>query len=146
MTSLRIDTAVQPASYIRLLLYAGLMSVMLILAWFASLAWWQYLLILMVSVGIVIYLRVSRPALSHLSQPPLSQRADKDWQLLIQTGRGDELWQARLLSIHHYQWVIHFEFDVIEPYQRSLPATIFRDQVSRDEWRELSVLASMMNH
>ena len=143
VTSLRIDTAIKPVSYLRLLMYIGLASAMIVLAWFAALVFWQYLLVLVVSVMVAIYLALSRPILLHISQPPLSQRADKGWQLLIRTGRGDELWQVQLVAVQAYRWTMSFEFNIVEPYRRSLSMTIFRDQVSADQWRELSVLANV---
>ncbi|MGP4120148.1 hypothetical protein ACT3N8_10070 [Psychrobacter aquimaris] len=138
--SLRIDTAIQPASYLRLLLYSGLTAVMVVLAWLASLLLWQYVLILIVTAAVTIYLTLSRPILLHLSQPPLSQRIDQHWQLLLRTGRGDELWLAQLIAVSRYRWAISFEFNVIEPRLRSLSVTIFRDQVSPEQWRELNIL------
>ena len=141
--SLRIDAAIQPTSYLRLLLYSGLTTVMVVLAWLASLWLWQYVLILIVTAAVTIYLTLSRPILLHLSQPPLSQRIDQHWQLLLRTGRGDELWQAQLIAVSGYRWAISFEFNVIEPYQRSLSVTIFRDQVSPEQWRELNILARL---
>ncbi|MBZ1392139.1 hypothetical protein [Psychrobacter pacificensis] len=142
-TALRIDTAIHSTSRLRWLLYVGLTAIMIVLAWLAALAWWQYLLILTVSLAIAGYLFLTRLTLRHLSQPPLDQRMDKQWQLLIQTSRGDELWQAQLLSTHYYQWAINLEFNIVEPYQRPLSITIFRDQVSPEEWRELSILANI---
>ncbi|MGP5202653.1 hypothetical protein ACTXKB_07825 [Psychrobacter aquimaris] len=139
--SLRIDTAIQPASYLRLLLYSGLTAVMVVLAWLASLLLWQYVLILIVTAAVTIYLTLSRPILLHLSQPPLSQRIDQHWQILLRTGRGDELWLAQLIAVSRYRWAISFEFNVIEPRLRSLSVTIFRDQVSPEQWRELNILA-----
>lgn len=143
VTSLRIDTAIKPVSYLRALLYVGLTSVLMILAWFASLALWQYLLILIVSAAVASYLIISRPILLHISQPSLSQRVDKEWQLLIRTGRGDELWQAELVDINRYQWAMSIEFNIVEPYQRSFSTTIFRDQVNSDQWRQLNILANI---
>ncbi|PKH80415.1 hypothetical protein [Psychrobacter sp. 4Bb] len=142
VTSLRIDTAITPASYLRALLYVGLTGVMMILAWFASLTLWQYLLILIVSAAVASYLIISRPILLHISQPSLSQRVDKEWQLLIRTGRGDELWQAELVDINCYKWAMSIEFDIVEPYQRSFSTTIFRDQVNSEQWRQLNILAN----
>lgn len=142
VTSLRIDTAIKPASYLRALLYVGLTGVMMILAWFASLTLWQYLLILIVSAAVASYLIISRPILLHISQPSLSQRVDKEWQLLIRTGRGDELWQAELVDINCYKWAMSIEFDIVEPYQRSFSTTIFRDQVNSEQWRQLNILAN----
>lgn len=143
VTSLRIDTAIQPASHLRLLLYIGLTSAMVLLTWLASLALWQYVFILIIAAAVTTYLALSRPILLHLSQPPISQRIDKQWQLLIRTGRGDELWQAKLVAVHGYQWVMNIEFYILEPYQRSLSVTIFRDQVNAKQWRELSILTNV---
>ena len=143
LTSLRIDTAIQPTSYLRLLLYIGLASVMMIIAWFATLMLWQYVLIVIVTVMVIVYLILSRPMPLHMSQPPLSQRTDKGWQLMIRTAHGDELWQAQLVTVHAYRWVMSFEFNIVEPYQRSLSVTVFRDQVSADQWRELRILANV---
>ncbi|MFK3917050.1 hypothetical protein [Psychrobacter sp. NPDC078501] len=142
VTSLRIDTAIKPASYLRALLYVGLTGVMMILAWFASLTLWQDLLILIFSAAVASYLIISRPILLHISQPEFSQRVDKEWQLLIRTGRGDELWQAELIDINCYQWAISIEFNIVEPYQRSFSTTIFRDQVNHEQWRQLNILAN----
>ena len=143
VTSLRIDTAIQPASYLCWLLYVSLAGIMIVLAWLASLALWQYLLIFIASAAVASYLVISRPTILHLSQPPLGQRMDKQWQLLIRTGHGDALWQADLISVNRYQWAMVFEFSIVEPYQRSLSMTIFRDQVSLEQWRELSILANI---
>lgn len=140
---LRIDTAIQPTSYLRVLFYIVLSVVMVVLAWLAALALWQYVLISIVAAAVSIYLILSRPVLLHLSQPPLSQRLDRQWQLLMRTGRGDELWQAQLKAVHRYQWVMSFEFIVIEPYQRPLSVTVFRDQVNSEQWRELNILANV---
>ena len=54
--SLRIDRAIRPASYLRWLLYSGLTAVMVVLAWLASLLLWQYVLILIVTAAVIIYL------------------------------------------------------------------------------------------
>ena len=143
VTSLRIDTAIKPASYLRALLYVSLTGVMMILAWFASLALWQYLLIFIVSAAVASYLIISRPILLHISQPSLSQRVDKEWQLLIRTGRGDELWQAELIDINRYQWAMSIEFNIVEPYQRTFSTTIFRDQVNYEQWRQLNILTNI---
>lgn len=145
-TSLRIDTAIQPTSYLRLLLYSGLTSAMVILAWFASLALWQSVVLLIVAAAETIYLTLSRPIPLHLSQPPLSQRVDRHWQLLIRTGHGDELWQAQLVAVHGYRWVMSLELVIVEPYKRPLSVTIFRDQVSANEWRELSILTKVISN
>lgn len=142
-TSLRIDTAIQPASYLRVLFYMSLTSAMVILAWLASLNIWQYVVILIVAAAVTGYLILSRPVLLHMSQPPLSQRVDRGWQLMIRTSRGDELWQAQMVDVHNYRWAMIFEFDIVEPYQRSLSMTIFRDQVSAEQWRELNILANI---
>jgi len=142
-TLLRIDTAIQPASYLRVLFYMSLTSAMVILAWLASLNIWQYVVILIVAAAVTGYLILSRPVLLHMSQPPLSQRVDRGWQLMIRTSRGDELWQAQMVDVHNYRWAMIFEFDIVEPYQRSLSRTIFRDQVSAEQWRELNILANI---
>ena len=62
---------------------------------------------------------------------------------MIRTSRGDELWQAQMVDVHNYRWAMIFEFDIVEPYQRSLSMTIFRDQVSAEQWRELNILANI---
>lgn len=142
-TPLRIDTAIQPTSYLRVLLYVGLSAVMVMLAWLTALALWQYVFISIVAAAVSIYLILSRPVLLNLSQPPLSQRLDRQWQLLMRTGRGDELWLAQLKAVHRYQWLMSFEFIVIEPYQRSLSVTVFRDQVNPEQWRKLNILANV---
>lgn len=142
VTSLRIDTAVQPTSYLRLLVYSALAMALVILAMLAPLALWQYVLILVVTAAVTVYLALSRPILLHLSQPPLNHRIDKQWQLLLRTGRGDELWQAQMVAVHGYRWAISIEFLIIEPYSQPLSITIFRDQVSANQWRELSILSN----
>lgn len=144
--TLRIDTAIKPVSSLRALLYVSLSSVLILLAWLAELALFQYVVILVIAVAVASYLMLSRPIVLHLSQPPLDQHANQGWQLLIRSSKGDALWQADLSAIQRYPWVISFEFTIVEPYQRSLSMVIFRDQVSHDQWRELSVLANVMSH
>lgn len=144
-SSLRIDTAIKPNSYLRILLYVSLASLLILLAFFASLSLWQDVLILIMSAAVISWLALSQPILLHLSQPSLSQRVDRDWQILMRTSRGDALWQAQLTTVERYHLLIHFRFIVIEPYQRPLSITIFRDQVHADAWRELNVLATVIN-
>ena len=145
-TSLRIDTPIKPASYLRLLVYILLESVMVILAGLASLGLWQYVLIFVVSVAVVSYLALSRPILLHLSQPPLDKSVYRHWQLLMRSSRGDALWQAQLTAVSNYQWVICFSFIIKEPYQRPLSVAVFRDQVSAEHWRQLTILAHSISH
>ena len=145
-TSLRIDTPIKPASYLRLLVYILLESVMVILAGLASLGLWQYVLIFVVSVAVVSYLALSRPILLHLSQPPLDKSVYQHWQLLMRTSHGDALWQAQLTAVSNYQWVICFSFIIKEPYQRPLSVAVFRDQVSAEHWRQLTILAHSISH
>ena len=145
-TSLRIDTPIKPASYLRLLFYILLASVMVILAGLASLALWQYVLIFVVSVAVVSYLALSRPILLHLSQPPLDKSIYQHWQLLMRSSRGDALRQAQLTAVSNYQWVICFSFMIKEPYQRPLSVVVFRDQVSAEHWRQLTILAHSISY
>ncbi|WP_350560039.1 hypothetical protein [Psychrobacter sp. CAL346-MNA-CIBAN-0220] len=144
MKSLRIDSPIKSTSHLCMLLYISLAGVIVILAWLAYLLLWQYVLILVVSTAVMISLALCRPLLLHLSQPPLNQRIDQHWQLLMRTSRGDTLWQADLVKVHRYHLFIHFEFMIIEPYQRSLSVTVFRDQVSIEQWRELNILANVI--
>lgn len=142
--SLRIDTPIKPTSHLRSGLYATLIAVMGLLAWLAQLSLAQYVLLLITSAGVTCYLALTRPILLHLSQPPLQHRVDQYWQLLIRTSRDDALWQAHLSELHRYPLCIHFKFSIIEPYQRGLSVTIFRDQVSAEEWRKLNILATVI--
>ena len=143
LTSLRLDTAIKPVSYLQILFYIALSSILILLAVLASLSLWQYVLILIISVAVIGYLALSRPIVLHISQPPLAKDIYRDWQLLIRTGRGDALWQAKLKAVTQSRWVICFEFNITEPYQRPLSVAIFRDQVNTEEWRKLTVLANM---
>ncbi len=143
MNSLRIDTAVKPSSYLRLRLYATLVSIVIVLAWSAGLSLWHYVVILIVTAIVVSYLALSRPILLHLSQPPLSHSLNQGWQLLMRTSYGDALWQAELTEVHRYHTLIHLQFTVVEPYKKSWSVTVFRDQMSIEQWRELSILANV---
>ena len=143
LTSLRLDTAIKPVSYLQVLFYIALSGSIILLAMLASLSLWQYVLILIISVVVIGYLALSRPIILHISQPPLAKDIYRDWQLLIRTGRGDALWQAKLKAVTQSRWVICFEFNITEPYQRPLSIAIFRDQVNAEEWRKLTVLANM---
>ena len=143
LTSLRLDTAIKPVSYLQILFYIALSGSIILLAMLASLSLWQYVLILIISVAVIGYLALSRPIILHISQPPLAKDIYRDWQLLIRTGRGDALWQAKLKAVTQSRWVICFEFNITEPYQRPLSVAIFRDQVNTEEWRKLTVLANM---
>ena len=145
LTSLRIDTPIKPTSSLRLIFYMALASAMLTLAGLASLALWQYVLILIVSVAVVSYLTLSRPILLHLSQPPLGKSVYQHWQLLMRTSRGDTLWQSELVAVSSCHWVIDFKFIILEPYQRHLSVAIFRDQVSAEQWRGLTILANTVS-
>ena len=143
LTSLRLDTAIKPVSYLQILFYIALSGSIILLAVLASLSLWQYVFILIISAAIIGYLALSRPIVLHISQPPLAKDIYRDWQLLIRTGRGDALWQAQLKAVTQSRWVICFEFNITEPYQRPLSIAIFRDQVNAEEWRKLTVLANM---
>lgn len=142
--SLRIDTPIKIGSIWRNLLYVGLTVGLMLLAWSATLSLVQYALLAGISIVTAICLVMSQTTVLHLSQPLLSQRVDQGWQLLIRTSLGDELWQADLVTVNRYPLLIHLKFKVIEPHHRTLSVTIFCDQVSDDEWRELNVLATTM--
>ena len=144
LTSLRIDTAIKPISYLYLIFYMALSSIVMVLAALASLALWQYVVILLISAAVIGYLALSRPILLHLSQPPLDNSVYQDWQLLIRTSRGDALWQAKLKAVSQSHWVICFDFNIVEPYKRRFSVAIFRDQVSPEQWRELTILSNMI--
>ena len=131
LSSLRIDAPIKPMSRIRLIFYLVLATALLTLAALASLALWQYVLILIVSAATVSYLALSRPILLHLSQPPLNKSMYQHWQLLMR--------------ISSYSWVICFKFIVKEPYQRPLAVAIFRDQVGAEQWHKLSILANSVS-
>ncbi|WP_367105634.1 hypothetical protein [uncultured Psychrobacter sp.] len=142
--SLRIDATIDPISYLRVLLYIGLAGIIGVLAWLAELLLWQYLIVLIISLAVATYLALSRPKLSHLSQPPLGKLIDQEWQLLMRTGRGDELWLANLDKVQRYQWLLAFEFTTSEPFIRRLTVIIYRDQVNFEEWRQLNILANII--
>lgn len=139
--SLRVDCAVKPDSCVRAWLYSSLALVMIMLSGLAQLWLWQYVLTLIIAAAVISYLALSKPILLHLSQPPLSKRVDIGWQLLMRTSRADELWQANLSATYHFPWLIHLKLNMTEPYRRPFTVMIFRDQVSAEEWRQLSILA-----
>lgn len=146
INTMRIDTRIQPKSTLRFWLYLSLSGFMLLLAGLADLQLWQYFLLLTISALVIGYLALSRPILLHLSQPPLSQRVDQDWQLLMRTARSDELWLSTLNKVQRHHWWIVFDFAIVEPFERNMSLTVFRDQVSADEWRELNILATVINN
>lgn len=143
MNSLRIDAAIKPSSYLRLLLYVALASIFILLAWLADLSLLQYIILLMIVALAVAYLALSRPILLHISQPPLSQRLNQGWQLLVRSGLGDTLWQAELITVRRYQLLIHLQFKIVEPYNKLFSVTIFRDQLDPLQWRALNVLSTV---
>lgn len=140
---LRIDSPIKPNSGLRTLIYLLLATLFIGLAWLADLVLWQYVLLLIISALIIGYLSLSPPILLHISQPPLSLRIDKNWQLLMRTRFGDQLWQAQLQNMHSYGWLISFDFIITEPYQKQLTVNVFRDQVNIEAWRKLNVLATV---
>src|SRR5690606_27647277 len=140
-----IDAPIQPVSRISLMFYRALASTLLTLAALATLALWQYVLILIVCAATLSYFALSRPILLHLSQPPLNKSIYQHWQLLMRSSRGDSLWQAELVAVGSYSWVICFKFIIKEPYQRPVSVAIFRDQVSAEQWRKLSILANSVS-
>ena len=143
MSALRVDAAVKVSSHWRLLLYVTLFGALVLLTWFARLSLWQYIVILIMTALVISYLALSRPIVLHLSQPPLSQRLNQGWQLLMRTSRGDALWQAELITVQRYSLLIHLQFRVVEPYNKLLSVTVFRDQLSPLQWQALNVLATV---
>ncbi len=143
MSALRVDAAVKVSSHWRLLLYVTLLGALVLLTWFAGLSLWQYVVILIMTALVISYLALSRPIVLHLSQPPLSQRLNQSWQLLMRTSRGDALWQAELITVQRYSLLIHLQFRVVEPYNKVLSVTVFRDQLSPLQWQALNVLATV---
>ncbi len=143
MSSLRIDTAIKPSSYLRLLWYAILASILIVLTLSAGLVLWHYVVILVVTVMIVSYLALSQPILLHLSQPPLSQPLKQGWQLLMRTSHGDGLWQAELVEVQIYHAFVNIRFMVVEPYKKTYTVTVFRDQVTIEQWRQFNILANV---
>ena len=144
VSTLRIDAPLLPRSRIHAGLYASLGVIMLLLAWLAELSWLQYGALMIISEAVAFYVWLSKPVLCHLSQPPFSKRVTEDWQLLMQTARGEALWQAVLCRVDAGAWYVRLEFALIEPYQRPLSVTVFRDQLNADDWQKLCVLANVI--
>lgn len=145
IASLRIDAAINSVSALRRVFYGFLAFPFCIMVYLAPLSLWQYVTMLLISVVIIGYLVQSRMMVLHLSQPPLSKRIDKNWQLMLRTSRSDDaLWQADLVDVHRYHWMLSLEFNIVEPYKRKLSVTIFRDQVSLEQWRQLNILATVI--
>lgn len=140
---MRLDAPIIPSSRLRLLFYSGLLGLFLLLAWSVNLAIWQLGLVLLSLILIGGFIFLSKPTLLHLSQPPLHLNLHYDWQFLMATARGNQLWQGNLLRAQSYSWAVIVEVQVMEPYQKSLTVTIFRDQVSAEDWRKLSILGQI---
>lgn len=140
---MRLDAPIMPSSRLRQLFYSGLLGLFLLLTWSAKLAIWQLGLVIAALFLIGGFIFLSKPTLLHLSQPPLHLNSRYDWQLLMATSRGDQLWQGDLVRVRATSWVVIADVRVIEPYQKSLTLTIFRDQVSAEDWRKLSILGQL---
>lgn len=142
--AMRLDAPIAIKSRLRNLFFGGLLGLFLWLTWSAGLAIWQLALVGLVLILVSGFTVLSKPALLHLSQPPLHRNACYDWQLLMATAHGEQLWQADLLRVRSYFWVVIADFRVVEPYQKSLTITIYRDQVLAEDWRKLSIVGQVL--
>lgn len=141
---LRIDSHIQTHSRLRLLLYSLVLAMMLLIGFTAALNWWQWLLWLI--SGLLAWLGASghRLPILQLTQPPLTRNAHHDWQLLIGTAHGAQLWRGELHTIKDYAAVVVLRFHITHPRHRWLNQAIYRDQVNERTWQQLKVMAQLL--
>lgn len=95
---------------------------------------WQLLVLIGVFAGLV-YTSNHRPTPIHLvNLPNLS-----DWQLLMRTTRGNQLWQGRLISAKMSTFGVLLVFRIDEPLQTELKFWLLFDQLSDDDERKLKM-------
>lgn len=128
-----IDAPIYPSHYRWLFDLLFVLSV-LVLAAFAKLLWWQYV-VLALGAGVCLVWR-KKPMPNTLS----AKQPDELWQL----GVDDELWQgylnqAELIDVGITK-ALKLTFYLSEPYQQSYTLLIFRPMLSETDFRKLTTL------
>ena len=140
---LRIDVAVATSSRYQKRLYLSLALIIAVLAGLGSLSFWQWLLFLVSALISWIAFRWRCQPLAHLTQPPLNRTEFADWDLLIETYRGAQLWRGELIMAQDYSSAIILQFEINHPQSRLLNCAIYRDQVTPQGWHQLRVLTQV---
>lgn len=128
-----LDAEVQHSHYGWLFILLFLLIV-LGLAVFAQLSWWQYVLLVLMVVICLFWRR--QPALTALSV----KQPNELWQL----GIDGELWQgylnqAELMDVGITK-AIKLSFYIVEPYQQPYTVLIFRSMLDEANFRRLTTL------
>lgn len=111
--------------------------VVLAVAFWAGLVWWQCLLLVVVAGVLLFWHR--EPALCALS----AKEPNELWQI----GVGDELWQGYLNRVELFDMglsqVIKLEFYVSEPQPKPLSILLFRSMLDEADFVKLAILARL---
>ncbi len=132
-----IDTTIKPSRHDQ---YAkiGMTAVTLMLMIMMNVAWWQYVIVLMVAVGCL--------WLDDLGATPVHEMSvkavDDVWYLGVYDESRREVWQAHLHEVTAMGRVLKLGFYVSVPFERVHHVIIRRDMVSEEDFCKLASLAN----
>lgn len=110
-----------------------LFGVILLLVWRMGFAWYWLGVLSLLFWGLV-WLASHRPRLVHLAC------MSDDWQFLLQTYRGEALWQGRLLCAYDYQIAVVLECMMDAPMPEKMRFVVWCDMLDEEAFVRLKGL------
>lgn len=139
----RIDCAIR-RSWLKygVILMVMLLVITVCLIQNLSLMGWLVLGLLMT---LMVIWQIHQSHISHLTEPPKYSMATDTWLIRWHAGRNakPQLWQGHLLDSRVYPMMIQLDFDMVEPLPKTITVNIWQDQVDKNQWRRINVLARL---
>lgn len=126
---MRLDSPIH-TSYYRYGLWGVFLLSLLILAIAGGLHWWQNLITSVVFV-VLIYSELTKPDLLHIVSN------DGEWQFLVHTSLGDELWRGQVLIMDDFGLCVVLRVNVELPTPKTVKWVIFQDMLEMNDYRQL---------
>lgn len=153
-TPINIDTALNFSAYrFFCLLFATLFWFLLV--WQLALSFWYGVVLGVAWLGCLTVAQLKQPHLTALSSTHTPSFSDNPqdfllWQiqifegyLVVPYGYETDIYQATLQKIDDFGVVLLLDFGVFEPFDGHFTVQIWQDQVDKESWRQLKILAKM---
>lgn len=151
---IHIDTALSASSYrLFFLLLVNIFLLLVILALGLGIWYTVGLVAILLTCNYFSQIRISHlTAISSVLLKSTSPNPQDflEWQiqafdgyLFVPYGEQSDVYQATLQKIDDFGVVMLLKFDIFEPFNHTINLQIWQDQIDKDTWRQLKILAKM---
>ncbi|WP_230656151.1 hypothetical protein [Psychrobacter sp. I-STPA10] len=144
----RIDAPVRRVSHWQIVVMAAYLLTLGLISLFIHVRWWIFILLVILSFMVLLWMYVRHSPLIHLTSPQLyhqehnqQNQSHKLWQLLFDKPEHHELWEAKLVQCRDFGKCIQLNFTISHPMPETLLIMLWQDQLDAHSWRRLKALA-----